>query len=90
MRTNSNLVKHLLRCEKFLGYEYNPYQDLFCVSHHFDDTEPSTKRSILSEVSTNFNLLSLCPILSCELWKLNLNWDELISDEQLLTWNTLS
>lgn len=51
IREGGNLVKYLSQCEKLLGYEYNPYQDLLCISYHFNDPEISTKRCIFSEVS---------------------------------------
>lgn len=50
IREGDNLVKYLSQCEKLLGYEYNPYQDLLCISH-FNDPETSTKRCIFFEVS---------------------------------------
>lgn len=79
---------------KALGISWSPTKDCFTykmnLEHH---SKPFTKRLLLSEISSLFDPLGwICPIvisakiLVQELWKIKLDWDEVIPGEIANQW----
>lgn len=81
---------------KVLGLKWNPTEDSFCISIPEPSlTRPVTKRKILSIIAQCYDPLGfLSPIIITgklmmqELWKNQIDWDETITDVNILKkWN---
>lgn len=82
--------------ERVFGYRYIPLTDTQCIAPINCDPNDSTNRQILAEVARVFDpLLLYLPvslrdrILSGELWKRDLGWDEQVPTEFSSTWKSL-
>lgn len=78
-----------------LGLNWNPSEDSFCISVEVKTYQNFTKRNTLSIISKTFDPMGfLSPvtvkakIFIQELWKVNLDWDEPLSEELISYWNS--
>ena len=82
---------------KTLGMTWDPAQDLFTFKISLtNDTRPSTKRSVLSQISSIFDPLGLlAPVIVTvklfmqHLWKQKMSWDEPLSPTDDEHWKIL-
>lgn len=80
---------------KTLGLQWSPSEDFFCYNFQFSNSETFTKRNIISDIAKIFDPLgwiSPCvitaKILIQSLWAERIDWDDPISQEQILMWST--
>lgn len=88
---------HGLDAEKILGYLYDVNLDVIKISNSSVKSQVSSKRNILSELSSIFDPLGLClPVtvrgkfLMKVLWGKKLSWDEDIDAVTKTSWNKLA
>lgn len=83
---------------KTLGLVWNPYADIFQISVPDEISNGiNTKREILSCIAKLFDPLGLiapvvvsAKIIMQQIWRVKLNWDDVVPDEISQTWITLS
>ena len=82
-----------LPVERTLGVQWDVEKDVFLFKVR-EPHQPSTKRGILSAVSSLYDPMGfVCPVvleakkILQRLWKLNLGWDDEIPEELQSRWN---
>jgi len=81
---------------KVLGISWSPVHDKFQFQVTLPETIPITKRAILSTISQLFDPLGwITPVIlkakvfMQQLWKIKVDWDEVIPDETLSHWKVI-
>lgn len=79
-----------------LGITWNPALDVFKIHVSLPTSIPRTKRTILSTISKLFDPLGwvtpvtiAAKIFMQQLWRLKLDWDDVLPDQQLRQWTTI-
>ena len=96
MLEEGRLAEHGCNEERVLGYRYNTMNDTVSLANFELDINANTKRTILAQTSKIFDPLSLfLPVtirgrlLMRSLWKLKVDWDEIVPPEMIKTWQSL-
>ncbi|XP_011690496.1 PREDICTED: uncharacterized protein LOC105451622 [Wasmannia auropunctata] len=81
---------------KILGINWNPSVDAFQIQVDLPDAMPKTKRTILATIARLFDPLGwvtpatvAAKVFMQQLWRLKLNWDDIIPESTLLRWKSI-
>ena len=96
MRQDGRLATHGSDYENVLGYKYLLNEDCIQLKHAVLDKTANTKKQIVAAINKVFDPLGLClpvvtrgKILTRELWKNKLSWNEIIPVELQNRWKSL-